>query len=210
MTTLNSDEEYHDYIQKDKVTPDDNELYCMLIYLRYLYSTHRRFHIQIQDNRESPDFVIQIDDIEIGLEHTRASCRTLTYGEKKLDDYPEGSLLEIPNCQHTTPIKKSIKEVIRKPGERLMSAGWGDWGKEKFLIGEIINSIEEKTKKLNNNYEIYSSNELIIYDNISIPGMRWDYVIRELKQQYTKTGGRNFDKIHLIAEDRLRPNIMAE
>jgi hypothetical protein len=210
MTTLNSDEEYHDYLQNNKVTPNDNELYCMLMYLRYLYSIHKRLPINIKDNRESPDFLIKIDDIEIGLEHTRAASQTLTYGEKKLDDYPIGSLLEIPDCQNTTPTKKSIEEVIRKPGEKLKSAGWGDWGPERFLISEIIISIEEKTKKLNDIYEICSSNELIIYDSIRIPRMRWDYVINELKQQYTKIDGRNFDKIHLVAEDKLRPNIMAE
>ena len=197
-------------MQNHKATPDANELYCMLFYVRYLYSIHRKFPIHIDSEREGPDFELQIGEIKIGLEHTRASCQALTYGEKKLEDYPEGSKLEIPDCQHITASKESIIEVIREPGERLRSAGWGDWGKEKFLIEAIINSIKEKTKKLNQNYEIYPSNELIVYDNISIPGMRWNYVMPELKKQYTKTSGRNFDKIHLIAKDKLSYDIMSK
>ena len=131
--TLNSEKEYHDYMQNHKATPDANELHCILFYVRYLYSIHRKFPICIQ-KREGPDFELQIGEIKIGLEHTRASCQALTYGEEKLEDYPEGSVLEIPDCQHITDSKESIKEVIRKPGERLQSTGWVDWGKEKFLI----------------------------------------------------------------------------
>ncbi len=207
--TFNSEEEYHDYMQNHKATLDDNELYCILMYVRYLYSIHRKFPIHIDSKRKGPDFELQIGEIEIGLEHTRASCQALTYGKVKLEDYPEGSKLEIPDCQHITPSKEAIKEVIRKPGEQLQSVGWGNWGKEKFLIEVILNSIKEKTKKLNQNYEIYPSNELIVYDNISIP-VRWNYVMSELKKQYTRTSGRNFDKIHLIAKDKLSYDIMSK
>ncbi len=208
--TLNSEKEYHDYMQKHKVTPHANELYCVIMYVKHLYSKHRKFPIHINSERESPDFELQIGEIKIGLEHTRASCQALTYGEKKLEDYPEGSMLEIPDCEHITASKESIKEVIRKPGERLKSAGWGDWGREKLLIKAILDSIKNKTEKLNQNYEIYPSNELIIYDNISIPGMRWDHVMSELKEEYTKTSCRHFDKIHLIARDKLYYDIMSK
>jgi hypothetical protein len=207
--TLKSEEDYHDYIKRHKTTPDNNELYCMHIYLKHLL-IHKIFPIHIKTERECPDFVLQIRDFTIGLEHTRASCQALTYGEKKLEDYPEGSMLEVPDCQHIKASKESIKEVIRKPGEPLQSIGWGDRGKEKFLIESILNSIKEKTKKLNQNYEIYHSNELIIYDNISILCMRWDYVMSELKKQYTKTNSRNFDKIHLIVKNELCYDIMSK
>ncbi len=209
--TLNSEEEYHDYMQRHKTTPDNNELYCMHIYLKHLL-IHGRFPIYIATERQcpGPDFVFQIGDVAIGLEHTQASCQALTYGKKKLEDYAEGSILEIPDCQHIEASRKSIKEVIRKHGEPLQSNGWGDWGKEKFLIEAILNSIKDKTEKLNQNYEIYPSNELIIYDNISIPGMRWDYVMPELKRQYIKTSGKNFDKIHFVTENELSYDIMSE
>ncbi len=208
--TLNSEEEYHNYIQNHKATLDDNELYCMLMYVRYLYSIHKKFPIHIDPDRESPDFELQIGEIKIGLEHTRASCQALTYGEEKLEDYPEGSMLEIPDCQYITASKESIKEVIRKPGERLQSAGWGDWGPEKFLIEVVLDSIKKKTKKLNQNYKIYPSNELIVYDNLDLIGMRWEYVMPELKEQYTKISSRNFDKIHLIAEGKLKYDIVSK
>ena len=208
---FNSKEEYNDYTQNYKFALDGNELDCILIYLDHLYSIHKKFPIKIDSERESPDSELLIGDIKIGLEHTRASCQPLTYGEEKLKDYPEGSKLEIPDCQHITASKESIKEVIRQPGERLRSAGWGDWGKEKFVIEAILNSIKEKTIKLNQNYKIYPSNELIVYDNISIPGMRWDYVMSELKKQYIKINNRNFDKIHLIVEkNQLRYDIMSK
>jgi len=207
--TLTSEKEYHDYMQNHKATPDANELYCILFYVRHLYSMHRKFPICLQ-KREGPDFELQIGEVKIGLEHTRASCQALTYSEKKLEDYPEGSMLEIPDCQHITASKESIKEVIRKPGERLQSAGWGDWGPEKFLIEVVLDSIKEKTEKLNQNYKIYPSNELIVYDNLDLSGMRWDYVMPELKKQYTKMSGRNFDKIHLIVEGKLKYDIMSK
>jgi len=145
------------------------------------------------------------------LEHTRASCQALTYAEEKLKDYPEGSKLEIPDCENIIASKESVKTVIRKPGEPLKSAGWGDYGREKFLIEAVLNSIKEKTEKLNQNYEIYPSNELIVYDNILNLGMRWDYVMSELKKQYIKINGRNFDKIHLIVEhNQLKYDIMSK
>lgn len=207
--TLNSEEDYNDYMQNHKATPATNELYCMHVYLKHLL-IYREFPINIETGRERPDFVFRIGDDVIGLEHTRASCQALTYGEKKLEDYPEGSMLEVPDCQHVKASKESIKEVIRKHGEQLQSIGWGDWGKENFLIEVVLNSIKTKTKKLNQNYEIYHSNELIIYDNIFILGVDRDYVMSELKKQYTETNRRNFDKIHLIVEDKLCYDIMSK
>ena len=120
-------------------------------------------------------------------------------------------MLEIPDCQSITASKESIKEVIRKPGERLQSTGWGNWGPEKFFIKVVLDSIKEKTKKLNQNYKIYPSNELIVYDNLNLIIMRWEYLMPELNKQYTKTSGRNFDKIHLIVkQNQLKYDIMSK
>ena len=101
---INSEKEFQGYLQKyNRRVPLDNEIYCLFFYLEYLLVKHWQFPINIEIERESPDFILQMSNTKIGLEHTRASCQTLTYGLKKLDDYPEGSMLEIPDCGKIKP-----------------------------------------------------------------------------------------------------------
>jgi len=127
------------------------------LYVQYCHSRDSKFPIRIK-KRESPDFKIQIGESVIGLEHVRASCQALTYALSK-EDWAQGSMIAIPACEHIAPSRKSIEKVIRKDGGMLPSHGWGDWGKGKFLIEAILNSINEKTKKL---YEVRIINALSI------------------------------------------------
>lgn len=200
--SFNSKDEFIDYMNKHEVTPDENELYCLQHYIEYLYKVQDVDFIRFE-KREGPDFELQIGDDKIGLEHTRASCQMLAYADVKLDGCPEGSMLEIPESERFKARKESINKVIRKPEEPLQGVGWGDWGREKFFIKVVMDSIKEKTKKLNKNYTLYPSNELIIYDHLQLPGIRWHYVKDELKNQYIRTLPISFSKIHLITDDTL-------
>ncbi len=160
--------------------------------------------------REAPDFVLSsgIEREPIGLEHTRATSQKYMMDMSVFEQYPEGSLLELPFYSPNSRLPKKSRIAMRKPGEKLRSVGWGDYGMEKDWIVVMSGAIEQKTQLLNKeHYEKFRSNELIVEDESHVSfGKRLGKSISMLRENHSRTtpeGPLGFDKVHIITEGHL-------
>ena len=83
--------------------------------------------------REAPDFLLTHGDkLEtIGLEHTAGTTEKYKMDDKIFAEYPEGSLLELPDYSPRRQLPKKSRIAMRRPGEKLQSPCWCDYGMEK-------------------------------------------------------------------------------
>lgn len=160
--------------------------------------------------RQSPDFVLYYGAKQklFGLEHTRATTEKYKRDMKVFEQYPEGSFLELPFYDSNGKLPKKSKIAMRKPGEKLISPGWGDYGMEKAWIPVMASCIKRKAKVLNQkHYEKFPSNELIVEDDSHVCSFkRLDKSISMLRENHShmrSVGQFEFDKIHVITEGLL-------
>lgn len=156
---------------------------------------------------QSPDFLLCYGPEQklLGLEHTRSTTEKYAMDVKVFEQYPEGSLLELPYYSPNRKLPRKSRIAMRRPGEKLTSDGWGDYGMEHDCAQMIAEAIRKKTEKLNDaNFERFPSNELIVQDVSHVSVLkRLDKTIELLREKHTssyrefRTG---FDKIHLITE----------
>ncbi len=159
---------------------------------------------------QSPDFILcyGIEKKLLGLEHSRATTEKYKEDESIFEQYPEGSLLELPYYSPSRRLPKKSRIAMRKPGEKLMSNGWGDYGMENDCAQLVTDAIDKKTEKLNApHFEKFSSNELIVQDVSHVSSLkRLDKTIQLLREKdasSTKDARTKYDKIHLITEHSL-------
>jgi hypothetical protein len=166
--------------------------------------------------REAPDFLLTLGDEQIiGLEHTIATTEKYKMDEKIFDTYPEGSLLELPYYSPNQKLPKKSRIAMRRPGEKLQSAGWGDYGMEKDWVLVISNNINQKTEVLNKkHYEKFPSNELIVEDESHVSSQKRlgksISMLKENRLYLIREARLEFDKIHLVTEGHLIYDVFGE
>ena len=167
--------------------------------------------------RQSPDFLLcyGAEQKLLGLEHTRATTEKYAMDMKGFEQYPEGSLLELPPYDPNEKLPKKSRIAMRKPGEKLISPGWGDYGMERAWIPVMSSCIEHKTEVLNKeHYEKFPSNDLIVEDESHVSvGKRLHQSISMLREKHlhAPVGGQcAFDKVHVVTEGRLVYDVFGE
>ena len=166
---------------------------------------------------ESPDFRLSRINEEpyLGLEHTRATVEKYKMDESELENYPEGSLIELPYYTiNNSPSKKS-NVAIKKPGEPLTSPGYGDYGIEKQWTEIILHSLNKKTQLLNTKkFEKYERNELLIEDDSPAPIFgKYENGIKILKKTYSQMKINvlfTYDKVHIFSSNILIYDVFCE
>lgn len=167
--------------------------------------------------RQSPDFLLTHGDKQetIGLEHTTGTTEKYKMDEKIFDEYPEGSLLELPEYSPRRQLPKKSRIAMRRPGEKLQSPGWGDYEMEKDWTEVMSNAIEKKTRTLNKeHYARFRNNELIVEDTSHVSSQkRLPKSISMLREnRFCETVGRLavFDKVHIVTEGILIYDVFGE
>ena len=166
---------------------------------------------------ESPDFRLSRinEDPYLGLEHTIATVEKYKMDESELENYPEGSLIELPYYTiNNSPSKKS-NIAIKKPGEPLTSPGHGDYGIEKQWTEIILHTLKKKTQLLNTKkFEKYERNELLIEDDSpasifcklenGIKILKKTYYQMKINESYT------YNKAHIFSGNILIYDVFGE
>lgn len=194
----------------------DYEFFCFYVYIISLFKLGRIAFPIWAEKIESPDFLLCFDGQTIGLEHTNATTTSLQHAYSKLNECPEGSLVELPEYCSEQTSKETVLKGIRAPRERLQSSGWGDWGCENAWVKCFFDAIVKKTDLLNrDHFKKYTCNELIIYDDTPSVCPKLDYSVPKLKEEYKRfsrvaDGVRYFEKIHLITSSTVIYDVMQE
>ena len=104
----------------------ENFVFCFFLIVCFVKS---RITLPIKVlRRQSPGFALcyGVEKKLLGIEHTRATNEKYKEDESIFKQYPEGSLLELPYYSPNRRLPKKSRIAMRKPGEKLMSNGWGD------------------------------------------------------------------------------------
>ena len=196
----------------------ENFIFCFFLIVCFIKSKIA-LPIKVQRRRkeQSPDFVLcyGVEQKLLGLEHTRATTEKYKRDMKVFEQYPEGSLLELPFYDPNDKLPKKSRIAMRKPGEKLRSPGWGDYGMEKAWILIISCAIDQKTEVLNKkHYEKFPSNELIVEDESHVSSHKRlgksISMLRENHLRVTPEGQLEFDKVHIITEGHLIYDVFGE
>jgi hypothetical protein len=157
--------------------------------------------------RESPDFALTIGstDRTIGVEHTCATTEKYKMDESIAENYPEGTVMELAHYSPSARLPKKSKAGIKRPGQKLDSGGWGDYGMENDCAQVVADAIRKKAEKLNEaHFARFPSNELIVEDVSHVSSLkRLDKTIQLLREKHGSCQGKvrtRFDRIHLITE----------
>ncbi len=167
--------------------------------------------------REHPDFQINKD---IGLEHRRATIKNYEQDFNELIKYPQKyhMLERLSNSPEGKPkfaLRKYDKKENKEEGkegdkeDELKGNGFSNGDRQRTWVETILNTIEEKTHKLNeNHFEKFSSNELIVQYHVQLAGYlraeELDEVILLLNERYRKTkfdGPLKYNKVHVFSSD---------
>lgn len=200
-------------------TKSDYESFCCYIYITAIFRLNKiQYPFSVfKAEPPCPDFMLNVLGKSVGLEQTNATTNSYKHAEAVLNNYPEGSLIELSEYCSNETSRDSVELGLRRPNEPLQGDGWGNYGQEKQWASCFYNSIFEKTRKLNNSYITQCPNhELIIFDDTNTFASRRDYALNKLKRHCQKDidthkGDRVvFDKIHIISCDIFIYDLMGE
>jgi hypothetical protein len=158
---------------------------------------------------ESPDFLLEIDpELNIGLEHTRATNEKYKMDDSESERCPPGTRIEIPYYSDSPPPPKKSCIAIKRPGEKLTHGGWGDYGEEKAWSDTVLGIIAKKIESLNKtDFKKFSKNELLIDGtNLFYSSKGMQTSIDMLINKYSaKTFDKPllYDKYHIIMGNNL-------
>jgi hypothetical protein len=158
---------------------------------------------------ESPDFVL---NQELGLEHTRAMIEKYEVDrseiKKRPEKYPDYALLELPEYSVNNKLPKRSDIAIRKPGQKLISEGWGNYGPEKEWAETVLNSVKKKTEDINNkpHFKKFARNELFVEYRGPIYFPRLDKAIEIINARFLSVNFNmllKYDKVHVLSDGYL-------
>jgi hypothetical protein len=130
-------------------------------------------------HRNKPDFLLCYDEHKVGIEFTEATSQELaeTYALAEQDGVEE-RVLFMDQFKRGTPKRTASqrREIIRKQPH---GPGWIDEECEKEWVKSMIDNLCKKTGAFNKpEFEKYDENWLLIYDNLPVPLIKIEDVMR--------------------------------
>lgn len=185
-----------------------HENLCMYIFLVGCFKSSKlSFPFKVV-SRESPDFTLikTNENMEIGIEHTRATLESYKIAETELKNHPEGSVIELCRYSPYTKITKKNSDIgIVTPGGRLEGNGWSGNQVEYEWAETILNSIKNKVELLNKeHFELKNENHLFVEDDSPVDFVKHENeAIEILMSKYQQTQFLKkyiFGKIHIFSQ----------
>lgn len=142
------------------------ERYCIVHYLQHLQAENLlKFPLEVE-SAEAPDFLLRFQTgLVVGIEHTNFGTEEFHLASAKLEQQPEGSMLEASSFD-LAGNPKNVMSAIKLPGETLNGPGWAG-NEAEHQWAELANrAIKRKRVSLNKSHHtICDRNELLLYDN---------------------------------------------
>jgi len=173
----------------------------------YWLSTYPNFTYPILlIHRDRPDFYIKFGEQEVGIEHTEAIPSDYAHAdaiyEKKDDD---NAVLDMSLFRWGQKKKnREVSEIVSRT--KLTGPGWEGDSPEIEWAEAMADIINNKTTKLRKNeFDKFSANYLLIYDNLPRPNIDFSKSISQLMASLNAYWGSGiiFDIIFVQTDDLL-------
>ena len=149
--------------------------------------------------RERPDFLLSMAEIQIGIEHTEAVPENEAH-KTFLREKGGGSGVHYMSRNRPGEPKKQAKELIEEIERNDAGDGWGGDTVEREWAAAMFYFVEQKVRKLlSNGFERFEQDWLLIYDNWSLPALdRHEAAQFLLNIVNNSTALENFDYIFVL------------
>ena len=189
------------------------------IYTLYLFIIAKQKQAKLNypcqiTKRESPDFLIEMGNELIGLEHTIATLESFQIAKTDWERYPIDSAIEIShNLINNEPSKKIADIGIKLSNDELTGAPiYGEKDVKEWLAIIFTQLVKKNIHFKDKNYEIFPSNELII--EVQSPhkiSKKHRFATAFLRDTISKTNRitkLHYDKIHIFSQNDIVYDLM--
>jgi hypothetical protein len=196
----------------------DREEICLYL---FLYSQFNAGLIEFPityEKRESPDFKITDNNIEIGLEISGATHPQYNYALDKLRNDPDAIFLESDFTPGVSLPKDGVLGLIRSEGQSLRTSGHMGNQAQIEWVEYFSNAIISKSAKLNGKWTYFSSNELFVFDDtpvevaIDCALILFDPAIDQLRQdkRILDLPPQRFNRVHVMSKNVVHINAFGD
>lgn len=179
---------------------EDVETYCLVSLLSSISWKADSFPLSIL-RRERPDFLLQLNGKEVGLEHTEAIHINMAKERSiRADGIGPNVYSPTPTWYDDAPL--SSGEITERIVADRDGDGWAGDSVERNWADAMKNFIAKKTASATKTgYELYKYNRLMIYDNWAPAGLRLSNAV-ELLESHLRIDGQwtVFDRVYVVSE----------
>ena len=195
-------------------TSRHHEIYTLYLFIIAMYKQAKlNYPCQIT-KRESPDFLIEMGNELIGLEHTIATLESFQIAKTEWEKYPKDSLVELSHYLiNNEPSKKKADIGIKLSKYELTGAPiYGEKDVKEWVAIVFSQTVKKNSQFKEKNYEIYPSNELIIEvqspHKISKKHRFATTLLRDTISNTNLIDNLYFDKIHVFSQNDIIYDLM--
>jgi len=180
-------------------TTEHTERYSIAHLLSALVGKDRIYYPLNLTKRERPDFLLTLDGMKVGIEHTEAVPSNVAHKDALRG---QGNVSKPLFIQHHQPgeEKKSTKELKKEIEANDPGDGWVGDKPERALADAIIYFIDKKIVTMQKDgFEKFEQNWLLIYDNCRLPMVDRNEAMRLVQKRIIEEKARQeFDRIYVI------------
>ncbi len=180
-------------------TKEHTERYSIVHLLSSLIERDLLTYPLFLTKRERPDFLLEMNNKCIGIEHTEAISENEAHKDVLIEKMNDS------NCHfidHHKPeeLKKTHKQIVDEIQGSELGDGWVDDLVEKEWAAVMYSFIERKEKSLLKvGYSTFDKNWLLIYDNWSLPEGNYDIATKTLSEIVCKNAAlNNFERVFIL------------
>ena len=149
--------------------------------------------------RERPDFLLEANGVQIGIEHTEAVPQNEAH-KTVLRDKVDGPEVHFISHHQPGEPKKPAKELIEEIQVNHSGPGWAGDSIEREWSEAMLHFVKGKIETLaKEGFEKFKQNWLLIYDNWSLPALDREKAAQFLLPKIIESNCfDNFDSVYII------------
>lgn len=149
--------------------------------------------------RERPDFLLRINDSQIGIEHTEAIPQNEAH-KTVLRDKVAGPDFYLISHHYPSENKQSAKELIEEIQANKAGPAWAGDAAEKEWSEVMLHFVKKKIEAMSKEgFEIFGENWLLIYDNWILPALAREKAANLLLPKINECACfDSFDSVYII------------
>jgi len=180
-------------------TKEHTERYAIAHMLSALLGKGRLSYPLELIQRERPDFLLKVNGVGIGVEHTEAVSQNEAHKTVLRDKVDGPEVYFISHNQPGEP-KKPAKELIEEIQDNHSGSGWAGDSVETEWSEAMLHFVKGKMETLaKEGFEKFRQNWLLIYDNWSLPALDREKAAQFLLPKLIESDSFNsFGRVYII------------